>query len=105
MLPPRERAPNLDVAKLAVFDIAVVLGGPAKAENRGANCQLDAGAIANSAGVRKQTDWLAGRDQLLERARQLVPVEHSCHWGSDTRAPHELPRLHAHHQFDTPWRG
>jgi hypothetical protein len=53
MFPPRERAAHLDVAKLPVFDVAAMFGGPAEAEKRGADCQLDSRTIVNSASVRK----------------------------------------------------
>src|SRR6266851_218277 len=50
-------------------------------------------------------DRLARWSQLLERARQLVPVEHSFNWRSDAGAPHELTRLHATTSLTRPAAG
>jgi hypothetical protein len=53
MLPPREGASNLDVAKLPVSYVAAVLGRPTEAEKPRADCQFNPRTISDSAGVRK----------------------------------------------------
>ena len=90
VIPSFERAGDLDVAKLAAFDVVTVLEDPANAKRSEPDSKNAAIAIANSGRSLLDFHRLPGRRETFERAGLGMPAEEFFGGRVDPRACHEL---------------